>query len=146
MKRDYKSHDAFYSSRAWKNLRYKALRLNGGRCEACGRSAEDGVILEVDHIKPRSKHPELELDLHNLQVLCHDCNQGKGNQDTYDWRDGPPPEDWNSLKHKLGRLAAKNPVWIAAIVIVGLLAVGADPVGILLILGIGALLTWTSRK
>ena len=42
--------------------------------------------IHVDHIKPRSKYPELELDINNLQVLCEDCNIGKSNIDETDWR------------------------------------------------------------
>lgn len=38
------------------------------------------------HIQPRKTHPHLALVLSNLQVLCHDCNHGKGNWDTTDWR------------------------------------------------------------
>ena len=44
------------------------------------------VELHVDHIKPRSKHPELELDINNLQILCKDCNLGKSNTDSIDYR------------------------------------------------------------
>lgn len=78
--------DAFYRSDAWLRLRYEALRRNDGRCEACGASKADGVLLHVDHIMPRSKFPDLELALDNLQVLCEDCNVGKSNRDTTDWR------------------------------------------------------------
>lgn len=45
-------------------------------CLACGRKPPT-VVLHVDHIKPRSKYPELELEISNLQVLCEDCNLGK---------------------------------------------------------------------
>jgi len=81
--------ESFYQSEAWREARYKALRHSDGRCQLCGRSKRaDGVILHVDHIKPRSRFPELALDVANLQVLCEDCNLGKGNSDTVDWR-GP---------------------------------------------------------
>lgn len=77
----------FYASQSWKALRYKALHASNGRCALCGRSAaEHGVVLHVDHIKPRSLHPDLALELTNLQVLCEDCNMGKGNRDDTDWR------------------------------------------------------------
>lgn len=76
----------FYSSRAWREVRYKALVSNGNKCQCCGRSPTDGVVLHVDHVKPRSKHPNLELDVHNLQILCADCNIGKSNKDETDWR------------------------------------------------------------
>lgn len=76
----------FYQSREWLSLRYDAIRMHGGRCMACGASAADGVEIHVDHIKPRSTHPELQLELTNLQVLCKPCNLGKSNRDATDWR------------------------------------------------------------
>jgi hypothetical protein len=79
----------FYASRAWQVVRYKALKREGGRCQCCGRSsAWEGVILHVDHIKPRSKYPQYALCDWNLQVLCEDCNLGKGAWDVTDWRRG----------------------------------------------------------
>jgi 5-methylcytosine-specific restriction endonuclease McrA len=80
------SIEDFYSTRGWLALRYKALSKNDGRCELCGRSKHDGVILHVDHIKPRSKHPELAMRLSKLQILCNECNIGKGNRCDKDWR------------------------------------------------------------
>ena len=71
----------FYTSREWRELRYKALNKYGKRCSCCGATPET-AILHVDHIKPRSTHPDLELDIDNLQVLCEDCNLGKSNKDT----------------------------------------------------------------
>lgn len=76
----------FYETRKWRELRYKTLRAQGFKCCACGAFGE-GVILHVDHIKPRSTHPQLELDPLNLQVLCEDCNLGKSNAYEDDLRD-----------------------------------------------------------
>lgn len=76
----------FYTSREWQDMRYKALVLHGAQCQCCGATRRDGVKLHVDHIKPRSKFPELELSLDNLQVLCEPCNMGKSNKDATDWR------------------------------------------------------------
>lgn len=76
----------FYQTAQWQRLRYDALYASSGRCELCGRSAKDGVILNVDHIKPIRCHPDLALDPANLQVLCGACNAGKGNRDDTDWR------------------------------------------------------------
>lgn len=42
--------------------------------------------LHVDHIQPRSTHKHLELVEGNLQVLCGQCNFGKSNTDSTDWR------------------------------------------------------------
>lgn len=74
----------FYESQEWRVLRYKALKQHGAKCQLCGAAG----AMHVDHIKPRSKYPELELRLDNLQVLCADCNLGKGAWDESDWRRG----------------------------------------------------------
>jgi len=60
----------FYHSPAWIQVRYRALTLYGAKCQCCGATRADGVIIHVDHIKPRSLYPHLALDLDNLQVLC----------------------------------------------------------------------------
>ena len=73
----------FYRTREWRDVRYKALVKFGKKCQACG---ETGGYIHVDHILPRSKHPDRELDIENLQVLCEACNIGKSNTDTTDWR------------------------------------------------------------
>jgi len=80
-----KGYSDFYTSTAWRQLRYLVLKNTEGRCCCCGASAKDGVQLHVDHIKPRSRYPELELSLDNMQVLCEDCNMGKGAWDNTSW-------------------------------------------------------------
>lgn len=70
----------------WQRVRYFALKESNGCCSLCGRSPRDGVKLHVDHIKPKSKYPELKYEVSNLQVLCCDCNMGKSNKDETDWR------------------------------------------------------------
>jgi hypothetical protein len=85
-KSKFKKRDGFYESPEWQELRYRALEFHGAKCAACGRTAKNQVILHVDHIKPRSRYPELELDFSNIQVLCHECNLGKSNHYTTDWR------------------------------------------------------------
>lgn len=87
-KPDYKKMpaDEFYGSKKWRELRFVALRMAKGRCSLCGAKASDGVQLHVDHIKPRSKYPQFQFDLDNLQILCEDCNIGKSNFDETDFR------------------------------------------------------------
>ena len=80
---------SFYDSNKWQRLRYQVLLESDGRCKLCGRSTrEHGVIMHVDHIKPRSRFPNLSMVKSNLQVLCEDCNRGKANHDTIDWSVG----------------------------------------------------------
>jgi len=43
----------------------------------CSRT-DGGTRYHVDHIKPKSKYPDLAYDKTNLQVLCEECNIGKG--------------------------------------------------------------------
>lgn len=82
----------FYASWDWRTLRMFALKENDGRCECCGLGRHDQdlmgepVKLNVDHIKPISRFWSRRLDPTNLQVLCGDCNQGKGGWDETDWR------------------------------------------------------------
>ena len=73
-------------AQAWPKLRAIILKRDHGRCRCCGATAKHGVRLHVDHIKPRSKYPELALDGDNLQVLCEICNLSKSNKDETDWR------------------------------------------------------------
>jgi 5-methylcytosine-specific restriction endonuclease McrA len=77
--------DHFLESWEWRTIRARALEKHGARCQACGRTARDGVIINVDHVQPRARFPELALTLDNLQILCEPCNHGKGNR-TFDWR------------------------------------------------------------
>lgn len=82
------ARDDFYMTDAWRAARYEALKVHGGACQCCGARPSPGHPLHVDHIKPRSRFPELALVAANLQVLCEDCNLGKGARDQTDWRTG----------------------------------------------------------
>jgi 5-methylcytosine-specific restriction endonuclease McrA len=78
----------FYRTREWLKARYKVLQSRGAVCDCCGMKRKAGIQIHVDHIRPRSKYPGLELATSNLQVLCELCNMGKGAWDETDWRDG----------------------------------------------------------
>ena len=80
-------YSAFYISKEWRKVRVRVLEKYECKCMMCGRSPKvHGIVIHVDHIKPRSKRPELELDITNLQILCEDCNLGKSNRYETDWR------------------------------------------------------------
>jgi hypothetical protein len=85
--------DAFLETYEWRRIRMVAIKRDGARCGCCGATPADGIKINVDHIKPRRLFPELALDVNNLQVLCHDCNHGKGNWDQTDWRNPAPAFD-----------------------------------------------------
>ena len=73
--------ESFYNSLEWKVLREKVLQKYPPVCMRCKNKQN----LEVDHIKPRSKYPDLELEFKNLQILCRDCNLMKGVKDSPEW-------------------------------------------------------------
>jgi hypothetical protein len=77
--------DDFLKTFAWRKLRMQVIVERGNRCECCGASPTDGIIINVDHIKPRKLFPKLALDINNLQILCDACNHGKGNWDQTKW-------------------------------------------------------------
>jgi 5-methylcytosine-specific restriction endonuclease McrA len=72
-----KDQTDFTLSKEWREFRYGILERDGFRCVLCGRTAADGVKLQVDHIKARSLYPELALDPLNARTACEDCNIGK---------------------------------------------------------------------
>lgn len=78
--------DAFLFSFEWRRVRMLALKKYGPKCQCCGATPQTGAVMNVDHIKPRKLFPHLALDVDNLQILCHECNHGKGNWDQTDWR------------------------------------------------------------
>ena len=81
------STDAFLQTYEWRRVRMEALKKYGARCQCCGATPAHGAVMNVDHIKPRKLFPHLALDIKNLQILCHECNHGKGNWDMTDWRE-----------------------------------------------------------
>ena len=89
IKIDVNSND-FLQSYEWRKLRLIALEMHGRKCLCCGASPATGAVMHVDHIKPRKLYPELALDINNLQVLCAECNHGKGNWCETDFRTASP--------------------------------------------------------
>jgi hypothetical protein len=45
-------------------------------CQVCKRRGGDGkrIVLNADHIKPFSTHPELRLAIDNGRTLCQECH------------------------------------------------------------------------
>jgi len=77
---------AFYPSRAWKQLRLRALERDHWRCTICGVHVGGKARASVDHILPARTRPDLAMSLANLRTLCrmHD-NQGHREK----WRGDP---------------------------------------------------------
>lgn len=49
-------------------------------CYMCGKWVIPSEM-ELDHMKSRSRYPELAFDEHNIRPSCHKCNQKKGSRD-----------------------------------------------------------------
>lgn len=66
----------FYNSTRWRQLRDEVVERDHHECKDCKAEGkittdrQDGVVLEVDHIKSIIDRPDLVLDPSNLQVLC----------------------------------------------------------------------------
>jgi len=56
-------------------LRFAIFKRDNFTCQYCGRKSPN-VILEIDHIYPKSKGGEDKIE--NYITACHDCNLGKG--------------------------------------------------------------------
>jgi diadenosine tetraphosphate (Ap4A) HIT family hydrolase len=63
--------------------RYDVLKAADGRCDLCGITKKNR-LLQVDHIKPRSKGGTNEIE--NLQALSDECNRAKCDRDETDFR------------------------------------------------------------
>lgn len=75
-----------YYSPEFRTLRHKVFLRDGEICAKCGATPRPNMWIEIDHIKPVSKYPELALDIDNLQCLCRLCNVKKSNTDETDYR------------------------------------------------------------
>ena len=58
-----------------KKIRFEVFKRDSFQCCYCGRKPPE-VVLECDHITPKSKCGEDDID--NLITACFDCNRGKG--------------------------------------------------------------------
>lgn len=85
--------DGFYRSPEWRQTRSMFWRIADyvtnykPACMYCGNICDPASRehSHVDHLKPRSKYPELALNLDNLGPACSHCNPAKGDRI---WRGG----------------------------------------------------------
>ncbi|CDQ17953.1 HNH endonuclease [Halobacillus karajensis] len=89
---EYKTKDqkrTFYKSNAWQVLRQEALVRDNYECQECKRQGkvftdqhdpDKHKRLDVDHKREIYTHPELALELDNLETLCIRCHNRKHNR------------------------------------------------------------------
>lgn len=73
----------------WRQLQQKILKRDNYKCSVCG-----GVARSVDHIKPRSKYPELMWNEDNLVAMCVSHNSSKGSREVEAYRINWVAEQW----------------------------------------------------
>jgi len=69
----------------WKALRVVIIEKYNNTCCCCSATGKEAQI-QVDHIKPKSKYPELAFNPDNLQLLCRRCNFAKNTLHETDYR------------------------------------------------------------
>lgn len=81
----YKEIDAFYHSKAWRDLSY-LLRLKSGKCQRCGRIADmkqlhahHKVLLTPSNVNDVS----ISLNPDNIEILCNSCHDEEHNRFGY---------------------------------------------------------------
>ena len=80
-----KEIDAFYHSKAWRDLSY-VLRLKSGKCQRCGRIADmkqlhahHKVLLTPSNVNDVS----ISLNPDNIEILCNSCHDEEHNRFGY---------------------------------------------------------------
>ncbi len=62
-------------SSTYYKLRFEIFKRDGFTCQYCGRTPEDGIKLQIDHVRPK-KHGGKYIP-ENLITSCLECNCGK---------------------------------------------------------------------
>ena len=72
--------------------RFEVLAKSGFKCRYCGRGANEGAILVIDHIIPVARGGRSESS--NYVAACQECNLGKSDLLL-------PPAEIEAIKNKL---------------------------------------------
>lgn len=85
----------FYDSGDWKKMREDVKRRDNFECQECKRQGRvtidtneysesakrKKIMLVVHHIKELEHHPELALEIGNLETVCVDCHNKEHGRD-----------------------------------------------------------------
>ena len=76
-----------FNSTRWKKFRKSIIERDGASCQRC--LIKYNIIttdnLQVHHVKPRTKYPELMFEKTNCITLCQSCNTQLGIRETLDF-------------------------------------------------------------
>lgn len=90
-----------------------------GKCAYCESEVDSVAWPHVEHLRPKSKFPDLVLDWKNLTLACPRCNQNKGSYDEVaqplldPYKDDPAEH----LQFVAGFVRARNGSWKGEITI-----------------------------
>ena len=74
MKRRGKRDDIYRNNKKkLMRIKHQMWRMSGGCCMECGRKFDEDE-LEIHHIIPVSKRPELILSVSNMHLVCPACH------------------------------------------------------------------------
>ncbi len=72
---------SIYGNKLRNLYKYKKILLQySDSCGICKIKFQQGEVITVDHIKPKSKYPELVYDINNMQLAHKECNELKSNE------------------------------------------------------------------
>lgn len=63
-----------YAHKLWAAFRRKVIELDGSQCVECGRSRDDGVVLQVHHKRYISGRKPWEYETSECETLCQGCH------------------------------------------------------------------------
>lgn len=91
------SKDLEIYTRRWQSKRKYIINRDGGICQRCliKYNIVNSSQLQVHHIKPRVKYPELIYEDSNLICICGTCNKQLGIKEELDFEWTPPTNDFN---------------------------------------------------
>ncbi|MDM5359689.1 HNH endonuclease [Peribacillus sp. ACCC06369] len=71
----------------WKKFRKQIIERDGAHCQRCLAKYNliRGFTLQVHHIKPRIRYPELTYEATNCVTLCQQCNTEYGTKEQLDF-------------------------------------------------------------
>jgi 5-methylcytosine-specific restriction endonuclease McrA len=64
----------FYNTKQWGEIRERKRRESHNECERCKAKGRYRHGVVVHHKLYLRDHPELALDINNLECLCEDCH------------------------------------------------------------------------
>jgi hypothetical protein len=63
-----------YYSKRWKTFRNEVIELDGGMCRQCKRRQEDGVVLQVHHLRYIPRNMPWDYPYSDCETLCQRCH------------------------------------------------------------------------